>query len=296
MTRATVLLSVVLASGVQAFAGQAQANPTRLWAQAERLLAEEKYAEAEKVCRDLLAEGVAPLYQLRASAALVEVYCNLDKPGPMQEFAAKTEERLKTTQDAQANARLLFFKSVLACKRQDFKGCVALLKKAAAALDEAFVWAAEGKAKYFADILLLDDASQERKDLEALADLKNVDKDLRAQIAAACAEAKKQGKRVLLHFYGDWCPWCRDMDKCLKQPEVAKALEKFICLKIDVGRFDKHKIVMGEYVDTISVPALVVLDADGARIAHLPSASYEDQAKGINDPARVAKGLLSHAP
>jgi hypothetical protein len=72
---------------------------------------------------------------------------------------------------------------------------------------------------------------------------------------------------------------------------MKKALEGFAYLRIDVGRFDKHQIVMGEYVDDFYVPALVVLDAEGKRIAHINCKLYEDSARRRNDPHRLAEAL-----
>ena len=72
---------------------------------------------------------------------------------------------------------------------------------------------------------------------------------------------------------------------------MKKALAGFAYLRIDVGHFDKHQIVMEEYVDEFYVPALVVLDAEGKKIAHINCKLYEDRAKRRNDPHRLAEAL-----
>jgi hypothetical protein len=78
----------------------------------------------------------------------------------------------------------------------------------------------------------------------------------------------------------------------LQDNEVKKELERFVSLRIDIGRFDKHQIVMGEYVDDFLIPALVLLDADGNRLIHLDCRSYEDKAhRGQNDPKKLAEAL-----
>ncbi len=48
---------------------------------------------------------------------------------------------------------------------------------------------------------------------------------------------------------------------------------------------------MGEYVDEFYVPALVVLDAEGKKIAHINCKVYEDRAKRRNDPHKLAEAL-----
>ena len=85
----------------------------------------------------------------------------------------------------------------------------------------------------------------------------------------------------------------RSAHRAVQDPQVKKALEGFAYLRIDVGRFDKHQIVMGEYVDAFVIPALVILDADGNRIVHLSPTLYEDKAKRRNDPHRLAEALRS---
>ncbi len=62
-------------------------------------------------------------------------------------------------------------------------------------------------------------------------------------------------------------------------------------MRIDVGRFERHMVVMDEYVDEFYVPALVVLDAEGKKIAHLNCKVYEDRAKRRNDPHKLAEAL-----
>jgi hypothetical protein len=78
----------------------------------------------------------------------------------------------------------------------------------------------------------------------------------------------------------------------LQDPEIKKELERFVSLRIDVGRFDKHQVLMGEYVDEFLIPALVVLDADGNRLIHIDCRRYEDKARrGQNDIHKLAEAL-----
>ena len=88
----------------------------------------------------------------------------------------------------------------------------------------------------------------------------------RADIAAALAEAKKQRKRVLLDFGGDWCPDCQVLDLYLHQPPNAELLDRsFVLVHIWIGQMDANLDVAALYGVPIArgVPALAVLNADG---------------------------------
>ena len=90
--------------------------------------------------------------------------------------------------------------------------------------------------------------------------------DPRADIAAALAEAKKQRKRVLLNFGGDWCPDCQVLDLYLHQPPNAALLDQnFVLVHIWIGQMDANLDVAARYGVPIArgVPALAVLNADG---------------------------------
>src|SRR5687768_5944101 len=65
--------------------------------------------------------------------------------------------------------------------------------------------------------------------------------DARADIAAATAAAKRDGKHVILDFGADWCPDCRVLDVVLKDPVVKPFVEaNFHIVRIDVGRRDRN--------------------------------------------------------
>ena len=82
----------------------------------------------------------------------------------------------------------------------------------------------------------------------------------------------------------------------LQAPEIKKELERFVSLRIDVGRFNKHQVVMGEYVDEFLIPALVILDADGNRIVHIDCRLYESKTRrGENDIPKLAECLRKGA-
>ncbi len=90
--------------------------------------------------------------------------------------------------------------------------------------------------------------------------------DPNAEIAAALAKAKLDGKYVMLDFGADWCPDCRVFWTLLKDTTVAAYAEKnFHIVGVDVGRRDKNMDVAARYGAPVPkwIPALAILDPNG---------------------------------
>lgn len=94
--------------------------------------------------------------------------------------------------------------------------------------------------------------------------------DPRADIAAGMAEAKREHKRVLLDFGGDWCPDCQVLDIYFHQQPNEEILQKnFVLVHVFIGHMDKNLELAQQYGVPINrgVPALSVVDANG-KIVH----------------------------
>ncbi len=110
-----------------------------------------------------------------------------------------------------------------------------------------------------------------------------------ADVTAALATAKREHKRVLLDFGGDWCGDCQVLNLYFHKPENRAILEdKFVLVDVNVGRIDQNLELGSQYGVNLKkgVPALAVLDADGAslygqsgqfsRMRHMESSSVHD--------------------
>ncbi len=88
-------------------------------------------------------------------------------------------------------------------------------------------------------------------------------------------QAKKESKPVLIDFYADWCNPCRMMDaRVYTDPRVVKAMQEFVCIKIDVVR--EEKIAFAYRIQ--SIPRTIVLNIFqeniGDRIGFLDSEEF----------------------
>ena len=90
--------------------------------------------------------------------------------------------------------------------------------------------------------------------------------DATADIAAAMALAKADGKRVLLDFGADWCPDCHVLAAYLHGAAGSRLVDaSFHVVPIDVGYWDHNVDVAATYGSPITqgIPAVVVLTPDG---------------------------------
>ena len=117
------------------------------------------------------------------------------------------------------------------------------------------------------------------------------EQEVTAALASAREQARREGKHVLLEFVAPWCADCREVVKIARQEPAASVLrEKYILVPINVGRFDRHKALIAEH-DVKIIAALVVLDADGNRVAKTTLEPISS--KDALTPAELAAWLRS---
>jgi hypothetical protein len=111
-------------------------------------------------------------------------------------------------------------------------------------------------------------------------------------LEAALAEARATGRRVLVIFGANHCPWCRALCNEMELPEIAAAVDRgFVVLKIDIGYGDRNAALQHR-IGTVapSMPHFVVLDANEKILVSQTSADFE--AKGSGKIAHIPELLL----
>jgi thiol:disulfide interchange protein len=86
-------------------------------------------------------------------------------------------------------------------------------------------------------------------------------------ISVAIAQARREHKRILLDFGGNWCGDCQLLDIYYHQSPNAELLTKyFILVHVNIGHMDANVNIAQKYKVPITkgVPALAVLDSHGA--------------------------------
>jgi len=84
-------------------------------------------------------------------------------------------------------------------------------------------------------------------------------------LASAVALASKSDQRILLDVGGEWCPWCRKLDKFFDDnKDVGEFLHKdFIVVKINFSQENQNAKFLSQYPTIKGYPHMFVLDADG---------------------------------
>jgi len=103
--------------------------------------------------------------------------------------------------------------------------------------------------------------------------------DPNADVAAGLAQAKREHKRVILDFGGDWCGDCQVLDIYFHQAPNGDLLERnFVLVHVWIGQMDRNLDVAAKYGVPISrgVPALAVLGADGKVLYSQATGQFAD--------------------
>jgi thiol-disulfide isomerase/thioredoxin len=113
------------------------------------------------------------------------------------------------------------------------------------------------------------------------------------QVQAAAATAAGSGKRVLVVVGGNWCPWCRALDRLMNQDAAlgAEVAAHYELVHLNYSKENKNPEAMARLgsPDKLGFPSFVVLSPQ-LKVLHLQeSGVFEtgDKTKPGHDPARL---------
>jgi thiol-disulfide isomerase/thioredoxin len=90
---------------------------------------------------------------------------------------------------------------------------------------------------------------------------------------AGLAEAKRQGKPVLLVFYTDWCPHCHNYSRLFHDPEVVRLSRAFVMVRVER---DGNRDISAVYaIDGDYIPRTFFLAPSGAVLTDLIGGNEE---------------------
>ena len=84
---------------------------------------------------------------------------------------------------------------------------------------------------------------------------------------AAIAQARAQGKPVIIDFWADWCTACKELDKTAwSDPRVQAAAGRFVTLKMDGSQdTDAFQKVFEKYA-VVGMPTVLFIDSSGREV------------------------------
>jgi thioredoxin-related protein len=115
-------------------------------------------------------------------------------------------------------------------------------------------------------------------------------RDAAKDVRTATAQAKAQGKRVIVDVGGEWCKWCHFLDKFIDTtPEVKSALDKnFVWVKVNWSPDNKNVELLSYWPKVKGYPHLFVLDADGKLLHSQNTGDLEaEEGKDTYDKPKV---------
>lgn len=98
-------------------------------------------------------------------------------------------------------------------------------------------------------------------------------RDPAADLKAAVAQAQQENKRILLEVGGEWCIYCRLLNKTIHDDErlTRRLHDSFIVIKVNFSPDVRNEAFLSKYPQIQSYPHLFVLDSDGSLLlSHNP--------------------------
>lgn len=109
--------------------------------------------------------------------------------------------------------------------------------------------------------------------------------DPAADLKAAVAEAQRENKRILLEVGGEWCVYCRILNKVIHDDErLTKHLrDGFVVVKVNFSESVKNEAFLSRYPPILSYPHLFLLESDGALLLSQAPDDFMKDGKYVPD-------------
>jgi len=94
----------------------------------------------------------------------------------------------------------------------------------------------------------------------------------------AVAEAARTHRRVLLDVGGNWCSWCRLLDKFFADhPDLTTLVDKnYVMVKVHYGPDNFNEEALGKFPHAEGYPHIYVLDARGELLRSQGTDAFEE--------------------
>ncbi len=115
----------------------------------------------------------------------------------------------------------------------------------------------------------------------------------------ARAEAKRSGRRILAYFTGDYCGWCRVLEKrTFTDAEVVELSEHFVRVELNTGE-ERNARLADEY-RIESIPRSFIMTPEGQvvdkRTGYIPAAEYAAWLKAARTKPPAPSGPVGPVP
>ena len=102
-------------------------------------------------------------------------------------------------------------------------------------------------------------------------------RDPEADLKKSVAMAKTDNRRILMIVGGNWCGWCRRLDREFKanQKVMAALAKSYVIMKVNMSDENSNLFFPQDYPDIPEYPHFYVLDAKGKLLHSQPNSKLE---------------------
>ena len=102
-------------------------------------------------------------------------------------------------------------------------------------------------------------------------------RDPEGDLKQTIALAKKENRRILMIVGGNWCGWCRRLDREFKSNDkvVAALAKSYVIMKVNMSDANSNLFFLQDYPDIPEYPHFYVLDANGKVLHSQPNSKLE---------------------
>jgi thioredoxin-related protein len=119
------------------------------------------------------------------------------------------------------------------------------------------------------------------------------------ELAYAVANAKNEGKYVLIQAGGNWCKWCVEFHRfCNTDIQLDSLIKRnFVWYHLNYSKENKNDAVFKQYrfPQRFGFPVFVILNENGEMI-HTQNSAYLEDGKSSYDKEKVMSFLSSWSP
>ena len=103
-------------------------------------------------------------------------------------------------------------------------------------------------------------------------------RDAVRDIKDAIGEAQRTGKHILLEVGGEWCSWCRALDRYFQaNPKLTEYRDQnYITVKINWSPENYNQKALSQYPEINEYPYFFVLDKTGRLLKAQPTGAFEE--------------------
>jgi thiol:disulfide interchange protein len=121
-------------------------------------------------------------------------------------------------------------------------------------------------------------------------------RDAFSDVSAAEAQARAEGKRVLVDVGGEWCSWCHLLDRFFRTDDEARAVRdaNYVVVKVNYSPENRNTNFLVKYPPVAGYPHIFILDANGKLVQSQDTGQLE-QGDGYSRD-KILAFLKQYAP